>query len=75
MSFIKKPDGTKWKPTKLDYYTHEKLRLEKSLEEYKIKMLKTGGVLPNITNKITQKYKKKINELKIKIQIEEMKQK
>lgn len=73
MKLLKKPDGTKWKPTKLDYYIHEKMRLEKSLEEYKIKMLKTGGMFPNITNKIIQKYEKKIEELKVKIQLEEMK--
>lgn len=74
LALIKKPDGTKWKPTKLDYYTHEKIRLEKSLEEYKIKMLKTGGAFPNLTNKIIQKYERKIKDLTAKIQIEGMKQ-
>lgn len=50
------------------------MRLENSLETYKIKMLKTGGILPTITNKIIQKYEKKIQELKTKIELEEMKQ-
>ena len=71
---IKKPDGKKWKLTKLDYYKHEKLRLEKSLENYKIKSLKFGHMMPKVTNYVIQKHEKKIKELELKIKLEEMKQ-
>ena len=70
---LKKPDGTKWNPTKLDYYTHEKMRLEKVLEELKIKFLRSGDALPKIKYNLIKKYEKKIEGLKRKIALEEMK--
>ena len=58
---LKKPDGTKWKPTKLDYYIHEKMRLEKQLEGLRIKFLRGGDSIPKIKNHLIQKYEKKIH--------------
>ena len=72
---IKKPDGTKWKPVKLDYYIHERMRLQKALEDLKIKTLRGGGFLSGTLTKLQLKYEKKIMELDHKIQMEQMKQK
>ena len=74
LDLIKKPDGSKWKATKLDYYTHEKMRLEKVLENLRIKFARSGHALPSIENKLYQKYENKIKELDTKIQLEKMKQ-
>ena len=72
---FKKADGSKWKPTKLDYYIHTKMHLEKSLEELEIKFLKNGGHFPTVQNKLVQTHKKKIAEYTRKIELEKMKQK
>ena len=70
---LKKPDGSKWNPTKLDYFIHEKMRLEKALEDMRIKFLRGGDSIPKVKNYLVRKYEKKIEELRKKIELEEMK--
>lgn len=72
---LEKPDGSKWKPTKLDFYTHELMRLKTKLEELKIKNLKAGSFMVSIRAKQEMNYEKKIKELEQKIEMEKMKQK
>lgn len=71
---LKKPDNTKWKPTKLDYYIHERMRLKKALEDLEIKSRRSGDFLQGTLTKIKIKHEKKIQELEHKIQLEKMKQ-
>lgn len=74
MKILKKSDGSKWKPTKLDFYIHEKMRMEKKLEELKIKTLRGGGFMSGTLTKLQLRYEKKIKELEHKIEMEKMKQ-
>lgn len=73
MKLLKKPDGSLWNPTKLDYYTHEKMRLEQVLENLRIKFARSGHMIPKLETHLYQKYEKKIKDLEQKIKLEQMK--